>query len=263
MILDDFLMRALVAGVGVALVAGPLGCFVIWRRMAYSGDTMAHSALFGVALGFLLGLDLMIGVFATGLLVALLLSGLLRQKRLSGDALLGTLSHASLSLGILTLSLMSGLRVDLMGYLFGDILSVSQQDLIWIYGGGGLALLLLWRLWQPLLAVTVSEELAQAEGLSAARYQLVLMLLIAAIIALAMKIVGILLITSLLIIPAAAARHFSRTPEQMALQAAGLGVLAVTLGLGASVELDTPSGPTIVAAAVLLFFLSLLKPASS
>ncbi len=260
MLLDDFLWRALIAGVGVALVSGPLGCFVVWRRMAYFGDTMAHSALFGVALGFLLGIDLMLGVFVTGLLVALLLSGLLQQKRLSGDAVLGTLSHASLSLGILTLSFMSGLRVDLMGYLFGDILSVSKADLVWIYGGGAVALLLLWRLWRPLLAVTVSEELAQAEGLQASLYQLVLMLLIAAVIALAMKIVGILLITSLLIIPAAAARHFSQTPEQMAGLAALLGVSAVVIGLGASLEFDTPSGPTIVTAAVGLFFLSLLKP---
>ncbi len=260
MLLDDFLWRALIAGVGVALVSGPLGCFVVWRRMAYFGDTMAHSALFGVALGFLLGIDLMLGVFVTGLLVALLLSGLLQQKRLSGDAVLGTLSHASLSLGILTLSFMSGLRVDLMGYLFGDILSVSRTDLIWIYGGGTGALLLLWKLWRPLLAVTVSEELAQAEGLQASLYQLVLMLLIAAVIALAMKIVGILLITSLLIIPAAAARHFSQTPEQMAGFAALLGVGAVGIGLGASLEFDTPSGPTIVTAAVGLFFLSLLKP---
>lgn len=260
MLLDDFLWRALIAGVGVALVSGPLGCFVVWRRMAYFGDTMAHSALFGVALGFLLGIDLMLGVFVTGLLVALLLSGLLQQKRLSGDAVLGTLSHASLSLGILTLSFMSGLRVDLMGYLFGDILSVSKADLVWIYGGGVVALLLLWRLWRPLLAVTVSEELAQAEGLQASLYQLVLMLLIAAVIALAMKIVGILLITSLLIIPAAAARHFSQTPEQMAGLAALLGVSAVVIGLGASLEFDTPSGPTIVTAAVGLFFLSLLKP---
>ena len=264
MILDDFFWRSLLAGAGVALVAGPLGCFVVWRRMAYFGDTMAHSSLLGVALGFLLGIDLMLGVFAVALVVALLLFAFQRQRQLASDAVLGTLSHASLSLGILVISLMTWVRVDLMSYLFGDILAVDVKDLLWIYGGGGVALgVLLW-IWRPLLAVTVDEALAQAEGIPTLRLQLVFMLLIAGLIALAMKIVGILLITSLLIIPATAARRYSRTPEQMAMGAALVGVASVGLGLTTSLHFDTPSGPSIVVAAVLFFLCSVVPlPRSS
>ncbi len=264
MILDDFFWRSLLAGAGVALVAGPLGCFVVWRRMAYFGDTMAHSSLLGVALGFLLGIDLMLGVFAVALVVALLLFAFQRQRQLASDAVLGTLSHASLSLGMLVISLMTWVRVDLMSYLFGNILAVDVEDLLWIYGGGGVALgVLLW-IWRPLLAVTVDEALAQAEGIPALRLQLVFMLLIAGLIALAMKIVGILLITSLLIIPATAARRYSRTPEQMAMGAALVGVASVGLGLTTSLHFDTPSGPSIVVAAVLFFLCSVVPlPRSS
>ena len=259
MILEDFFWRAMLAGIGVALVAGPLGCFVVWRKMAYFGDTMAHSALLGVALGLLLGVAPMIGVFAVGLAVALLLSGFLKQPFLSGDTLLGTLSHASLALGVLLISLMTWLRVDLLGYLFGDILSVTRTDLLWIYAVGGITLILLAWLWRPLLAITVDRELAGAEGMNVISSELMLMLVIAAVIALAMKVVGILLITSLLIIPAAAARHLCRTPEQMAAAAAIIGVLSVALGLFASFHFDTPSGPSIVTAAVLLFMLGQLS----
>ena len=258
MILDDFFWRAMLAGIGVALVAGPLGCFVVWRKMAYFGDTMAHSALLGVALGLLFGVAPMIGVFAVGLVVALLLSGFLQKPFLSGDTLLGTLSHASLALGVLLISLMTWLRVDLLGYLFGDILSVTRTDLLWIYAVGGITLILLAWLWRPLLAITVDRELAGAEGMNVISCELTLMLVIAAVIALAMKVVGILLITSLLIIPAAAARHLCRTPEQMAAAAAIIGVLSVALGLFASFHFDTPSGPSIVTAAVFLFMLGQL-----
>ena len=264
MILDDFFWRALLAGAGVALAAGPLGCFVVWRRMAYFGDTMAHSSLLGVALGFLLGIDLMLGVFAVVLVVALLLFAFQQQRQLAGDAVLGTLSHASLALGVLVISLMPWVRVDLMSYLFGDILAVTVEDLLWIYGGGVVALgVLLW-IWRPLLAVTVDEALAQAEGIPAMRLQLLFMLLIAGLIALAMKIVGIRLVTSLLIIPATAARRYSRTPEQMAVGAALVGVVSVGLGLTTSLHFDTPSGPSIVVAAVIFFLFSVVPlPRSS
>ena len=173
--LDDFFWRAVIAGIGVALVAGPLGCFVVWRRMSYLGDTMAHSALLGVAVGLFLKVDLMIGVFAIALAVALLLFFFQRQKILSNDAVLGTLSHASLAMGVLLLSLMAWVRVDFMGYLFGDILAVSLNDLYWIYGGGILILFTLLMLWRPLLAITFDKELAQAEGIPVVGVQLIFM----------------------------------------------------------------------------------------
>ncbi len=259
-LLDDFFWRAIIAGLGVAVVAGPLGCFVVWRRMSYLGDTMAHSALLGIALGFFLNIDLMIGVFAVALVVALILFFFQRQKMLTNDAVLGTLSHASLAMGVLIISLMAWIRIDLMGYLFGDILAVSLIDLYWIYGGGILILVILLILWRPLLAITFDSELAQAEGISVLAVQLLFMLLIAAVIALSMKIIGILLVTSLLIIPVSAARSFSNTPEQMAFGGVLIGISSVIIGLFTSLYFDTPSGPSIVIAAVMFFFAVQILP---
>lgn len=251
--MDDFFVRALLAGIGVAVVAGPLGCFVVWRRMAYFGDSLAHSALLGVALGFLLGVDPVIGVIALCVCLSLLLVLLQQQRRLATDTLLGILSHSALATGLVVISLMDWLRIDLLGYLFGDILAVSVADVIWIWAGGGLALALLAVLWRKLLALTVHADLAAAEGVNVPLVRLGFMLLIALVIAIAMKIIGILLITSLLIIPAAAARRFAASPEQMAVIAALIGASAVMLGLAGSLMLDTPSGPSVVVAAASLF----------
>ncbi|TVR96825.1 MAG: hypothetical protein EA406_11165 [Rhodospirillales bacterium] len=256
--LDDFFARALIAGVGVALAAGPLGCFIVWRRMAYFGDTMSHSALLGVALGFALAIDLTIGVVIITTLAALLLVAMQRAPWLSMDTLLGIMAHSTLSIGLIAVSLMAWLRIDLMAYLFGDILAVGRGELVWIYVSAGGVLAVLAAVWRPLLAVTVHEDLARAEGVPAGAVRLVFMLLIAVVIAFAMKVVGILLITSLLIIPAAAARRAARTPEQMAVLAALIGAVAVVLGLYGSLHWDLPSGPAIVTAAALLFLASLI-----
>jgi len=259
--LDDFFIRAVIAGIGLALVAGPLGCFIVWRRMAYFGDTMAHSALLGVALSFLFGVDLTLGVFAVGVLVALALLLLQRQESLSTDALLGILSHSALAVGLVLVAFMSWVRVDLIGFLFGDILAVSKSDIVAIYLGGALVIGLLIRFWRPLLAATVSTELAEAEGQRPEAMRALLMILMAVVIAIAMKLVGVLLITSLLIIPAATARRISLTPEQMGAYAGFIGVIAVVGGLEASRQWDTPSGPSIVVAALVLFAISLILPA--
>lgn len=255
--LDDFFTRALVAGVGVALVAAPLGCFIVWRRMAYFGDTIAHSALLGVALGLLLRVDLTLTVFGVAALVALLLLVLERGGTLSSDALLGILSHSALALGLVAIAFLPDVRIDLMAYLFGDILAVSRSDIAAVWLGGLLALGVLLRIWRPLLAETVSPDLARAEGLAPERARLLFMLLIAATIAISMKIVGILLVTALLIVPAAAARRLAATPESMAMVAALIGVAAVIAGLYGSLGFDTPSGPSIVVAALALFLAGL------
>ena len=225
--MDDFLVRALAAGIGVALVAAPLGVFVVWRRMAYFGDTLAHSALLGVALGFLLGISLNIAVISVSLLIAFLLLALQNRKQLATDTLLGILAHSALSVGLVVMAFQQDVRVDLMGYLFGDILAVTITDLLWVWGGGVVVLMALGLIWQQLLAITVHEELAQVEGVPVLRTRLLFMLMIAMVIAVSMKIVGVLLITSMMIIPAAAARRFSSTPEQMAVVAALVGILAV------------------------------------
>ncbi len=256
MTMDDFVWRALLGGLGLAVVAGPLGSFVVWRRMAFFGDALAHSALLGIALGFLFRLDLTLGVVGVCVLLALLLTVLQRQTRLPGDTILGIFAHSSLAFGLVVVSFMDRLRVDLISFLFGDILAVTPLDLAWIYGAGIAVLGILAWLWQPLLNLSVHEDLARVEGVPADQVKLAFVLLLAIVVAIAMKIVGVLLITALLIVPAAAARNFARSPEQMAALAALAGALAVAGGLAASLIFDTPSGPSIVAAAAVLFALS-------
>ncbi len=259
--LDDFFVRALVAGIGVALVAGPLGCFIVWRRLAYFGDTLSHAALLGVALAFLFEIDITLAVFAVSACVALALLALQKRANLSADALLGLLAHASLALGLVVLAFMSWVRIDLMGFLFGDILATTTADILVIYLGGAAVLAVLLFVWRPLFAATVNRELAEAEGVAPERANIVFMLLMAIVIAIAMKIVGVLLITAMLIIPAAAARRFATGPEQMALLAAAIGALSVVMGLSGSLAWDTPSGPSIVVAALVLFIFS-VSPAA-
>ena len=252
--MPDFLLFALLGGLGVATVAGPLGSFVVWRRMAYFGDTLAHSALLGISIGFLLDINLNVAVIFCCVGLALVLVTLQRQRMVATDTLLGIMAHSALSLGLVAVALLE-IRVDLMSYLFGDLLAVSEQDLYWVFGGGVGVLLLLKLLWQPLLAITINEELAHVEGVNVPITRLILMLLIAVVIAIAMKIVGLLLITSLLIIPAAAARKLARTPEQMAMGAAGVGCMSVIGGLTMSWHLDTPAGPSVVVASLAIFIL--------
>lgn len=259
--LDDFFIRALLAGIGVALVAGPLGCFIVWRRLAYFGDTLSHAALLGVALALLLELNITAAVFAVSALVSVLLLALQRRAVLSSDALLGLLSHSALAIGLVVLAFMTWVRVDLMSFLFGDILAVSKTDLAVIWVGGIAVLAVLAWIWRPLFAATVNREIAEAEGQQPDRVELVFMLLMASVIAIALKIVGVLLITAMLIIPAATARRLASTPERMAVLASAAGMVSAVGGLYGSLAWDTPAGPSIVVAAVVLFVLALLPVA--
>jgi zinc transport system permease protein len=248
-LLDDFLARAVLAGCGVALAAGPLGCFVVWRRMAYFGDATAHAALLGVALALATELPVVAGVAiaATAMAVAVTAAA---GRTYAMDTLLGVAAHAGLAIGLVALSFLPGVRVDLIGYLFGDILAVTRGDLAVIYAGAGLVLALLaWR-WRALVLSTLNADLAAAYGMAPARERAVLSLALALLVAVALKVVGALLITAMLIVPAAAARAFARTPEAMAVLAAGIGAAASVAGLAGSYRFDTPAGPSIVVAAV-------------
>jgi zinc transport system permease protein len=251
----DFILRALLAGLLLAAVAGPLGCFIVWRRMAYFGDTLAHSALLGIAFGLLLDINMQLAVVLACCLLALLLVLMEKNKSLASDTLLGILAHSSLALGLVMLSFTS-VQVDLQSYLFGDLLTISRGELWWIAGGAILALGTLFIFWNRLLSITLHQELAQVEGLNVTGLRLLLMLVMAVVVAVSMKIVGVLLITSLMIIPPATARHFARSPEQMALGASLAGVLAVCGGIGTSYIWNTPTGPSIVVIAAVLFLLS-------
>lgn len=255
---DDFFSRAIIAGVGFAIIAGPLGCFVVWQRLAYFGDTMAHSALLGVALALAFEINILIGVFVVCLLIALLVGRIGEHSKLSGDSTLGVLSHAGLSIGLVLVSLMYWVRVDVLHFLFGNILAVDWNEILMIYGGGAVILFVIIRKWSNLICLTVNEQIATAENMQPVRTRFLMMVLLAAIVAFAMKIVGIILTVSLLILPAAAARQFAKTPEQMAVLASVFGVLAVTFGLMLSIEYDTPPGPSIVVNAVGIFIVGVV-----
>ena len=255
-LLDDFFIRAMLAGLAVALAAAPLGCFVVWRRMAYFGDATAHAAILGVALALALNLPVVLGV----LLVAVAAASLV--TRLSGrgyamDTLLGVMAHSSLAVGLVAVSFLDGVRIDLMAFLFGDILAVDRTDLAVTWGGAAAVLALLWWRWDALLAATVSPELARASGIHPEREQLVLSITLALVVAVAIKIVGVILIAALLVIPAAAARPLARTPEGMAGIAAVLAAVAAFSGLELSLLADTPAGPSIVTMAFALFLVTL------
>ncbi|WP_122074729.1 metal ABC transporter permease [Pseudophaeobacter sp. EL27] len=252
---DSFLLRAAFAGTGVAIAAAPLGCFVIWRRMAYFGDATAHASILGVALALGFQVPIFAGVLIIALLMATAVSSL-SGRGFAMDTLLGVLAHSSLAFGLVAVSFLQGIRIDLMAYLFGDILAVSRMDLAVIWGGAALVLLLLWARWSALLTATLSPDLAYAAGINPKREQLVLTIALALVVAVAIKVVGVLLISALLLIPAAAARPFATTPERMAAIAAGIGALAALAGLQLSFMLDTPTGPTIVCVAAVLFALT-------
>jgi len=254
---DDFLIRAGLAGIGLMLAAGPLGAFVVWRRMAYMGDATSHAAILGVALALAAGLPVGAGTAVVALLMALAVTALGRRGR-AADTVLGVLAHSALAFGLVAVSFLPNVRADLSSWLFGDVLTVSATEVLWVWAGAASVLaLLVWR-WSALVTATVNEELAQAAGIDPRREKLTLTLALALVVAVALKIVGALLIAAMLIVPAAAARAFARTPEAMAVGAVVLGAVSVVAGLWASLAFDTPAGPSIVAAAAGLFALSLI-----
>ncbi|MHC8597072.1 metal ABC transporter permease [Arenicellales bacterium IMCC55707] len=251
-ILDDFIWRSALAGIALALASGPLGCFVVWRRMAYFGDATAHAAILGVALSLAFSISIFIGVMVAALAMAFMILSL-SGRMFAVDTLLGVAAHGALALGLVAITFIPGVRVDLSAYLFGDILAVGRVDLLIICMGSALVLLVLWLRWERLLLLTLNVDLAAARGIDTRREGMILMVILAVLVAVAIKIVGALLITAMLIIPAAAARPISRTPEWMAGVAATAAVIGVVGGLSASFYWDTPTGPSIVVAASVLF----------
>lgn len=253
--LDDFFTRAVLAGLGLALVAGPLGCFVVWRRMAYFGDSTAHAAILGVALALAFDVSIYAGTLAVAVVMAVTVAALVSRGQ-AMDTMLGVLSHSALAIGLVAISFVPGARSDLSGYLFGDILAVGRSDLVLIWTGAALVLGVLILRWQRLVTSSLNEELAMAAGIDPRVERLVLSLALAVVVALAIRVVGSLLISAMLIVPAAAARGWARTPERMAAGAALIAAASVILGLWSGLRLDTPAGPSIVTAAAMFFVLS-------
>ena len=255
---DDFFIRALGAGVGIANVVGPLGCFVIWRRLSYFGDTLSHSALLGVTLAYSFSLNISLSVFIISAVVALLLINLQKRTKLAGDSLLGLLAHSTLAIGLVLIGFLSYIRFDLMGLLFGDILAVTIEDIALVWVGGFVILGILYFIWKSLFSATVNYDLSAAEGMKPEVSNFIFTLLLAGVIALSIKMIGALLITGLLLIPAATARNISNSPNQMVFLATLVGIISVIAGLFTSLELNTSSGPTIIVVALILFIVSLV-----
>tara|TARA_B100001123_G_scaffold149099_1_gene172689 strand:- start:80 stop:883 length:804 start_codon:yes stop_codon:yes gene_type:complete len=255
---DDFFTRALIAGVGIAIIAGPLGCLVIWRRLSYFGDTLSHSALLGITLAYAFSINITLSVFIISSVVAILLINLQKRTKLAGDSLLGLLAHSTLAIGLVLIGFLSSIRFDLMGLLFGDILAVTTDDIALVWIGGIIILGILYFIWKSLFSATVNYDLAAAEGMRPEISNLIFTLLLAAVIALSIKMIGALLITGLLLIPAAIARNLSNSPKQMIIIAILAGIASVVLGLFTSLELNTSSGPSIVVVSLALFILSLI-----
>jgi zinc transport system permease protein len=245
-VLEPFLVRALLAGLGLAIVAAPLGCFVVWQRMAYFGETVAQASLLGVALGFALQVDLTLGVLVVAIVIAFLLVWFGRQEVVALDSVLGLLHHAALAAGVIAISMIKGAPVDLMGFLFGDVFAITSLDIAWILVGGCVVLAIVVWLWQPLLRLAVHEDLAAAEGVAHQRVRTIFTVLLAVTIAVAMKIVGILLVMAFLVVPAVAARPLTGTPERMVVLTALIAAVSVLVGLWLSAAFDSPGGPSIV-----------------
>ena len=255
---DDFFIRALIAGIGIAIVVGPLGCFVIWRRLSYFGDTLSHSALLGVTLAYSFSVNISLSVFVVSAVVALLLINLQKRTKLAGDSLLGLLAHSTLAIGLVLIGFLSYIRFDLMGLLFGDILAVTIEDIALVWVGGFVILGILYFIWKSLFSATVNYDLSAAEGMKPEVSNFIFTLLLAGVIAISIKMIGALLITGLLLIPAATARNISNSPNQMVFLATLVGVISVIAGLFTSLELNTSSGPTIIVVALILFIISLV-----
>lgn len=256
--MEEFILRALLGGMCVAIVCGPLGCLIVWQRMTYFGAALSHAALLGVALGLVFNLNLQLSILALCITVSLLLLAMERNSNITSDTALGIIAHSTLAVGILVLTLIPSIRLDLMGYLFGDILSIRWTDVYWVLLGGVAILFALSRIWKPLLSLIVQRDLALVDGVNEQKIRLIFLILLSVVITISMQLIGILLVISLLIIPAACASRYSSSPEQMAWLSSLIGIISVASGMGLSLTWDTPAGPSIVTCASVIYLVSMI-----
>jgi zinc transport system permease protein len=254
-----FMQRALVAAVLMGVLCPVLGVFVVIRRMSFFGDAIAHSAFTGIALGLLLGIEPSMGAIGFAVVVALGMGWLQAHSRIPSDTIIGVFFSGAAALGILLIGLFQGYRTDLFSYLFGDILTIGWMDLgvaaVLLAGVGAMVVVLR----KPLLQVALTRDMAAVQGVPVATMEYALMVLLAVTVAVSIKLIGILLVTALLIIPAAAARNVSAGIRQMFLFAVAFGSVSAVVGLFGSYALNSASGPTIVLTAIALFVASLVR----
>ncbi len=250
----ELLLPSILAGILIAVSSGALGCFVVWRRMAFFSDTLAHSAILGTALALIVDIDVIYGLLAYGAVVALVLARFDQKLQVSSDTLLAIIAQGSLALGILLLPF-AGTSINIEALLFGDILAINWRDVVVTTVICVVILLSLFVAWQPLLTLSINEDLAATEGIAVTRYKALLFLLLAALVAVAVQIVGVLLISALVLVPAATARRLAHTPLQMLLIAPAIGAISVFLGFFGAYQLNTATGPSIVIAAIVIWLL--------
>jgi len=254
--MDEFIIYAILAGIAVAISLCPLGCIILWRRLPYLGDAIAHSAIFGIVLGLLFGINITLSIVLTSITFSLLLTML--RRKLEHNITVVIFSYSFLALGLFLLPfVVSNAQIDIFSYLFGDILLVDDHEIYITTACAILVLIWIYFRWKKLLLMAINEDLAVVEGINPYRLDLEFMLITACVIGISIKIIGVLLMAAIIIIPAAAARNISRTPVQMLLFSVMFGILSILIGIGGSYWFDSPSGPSIVLASTLLFLTSL------
>ncbi len=253
--LDDFIIRALLGGIAVAAAMGPMGSFIVWKKMAFFGDAIAHSAILGVAIGILFGINASLSIVVFAILFALIILLLKQQNMFAGDTILGMITNGALALGMIIIALNSHAKINILNILLGDILATNYQDIIVMYIGAGAVIGIMIYIWQALLLATINEDLAKIEGVNVSLVSLLFNVMVALMVALSIKIVGVLMVSAMLVIPAATARLFAKTPERMAIYASLFGILAIFIGVFSSLKFDTPTGPNIVVSLLLLFII--------
>jgi ABC-type Mn2+/Zn2+ transport system permease subunit len=256
-----FMQRALAASVLIGTLSAVIGVYVVLRGLAFIGAGIAHASFGGVALGFLLRIDPILAAVGFCLVTAWGIAWTSQRAEVKEDTAIGIFFAATMALGILFIGLLHDYNVDLFGYLFGSVLAVTRQDLWLSLGLGAGVLLTVGLFFKELLFITFDPEMARVSGLPAGAFYVLLLSLMALTIVLSIKVVGIILVSALIVIPAAAAYQLTEDFRRMMLLAVVIGNLSAIVGLFLSYGLDTASGATMVLTATTLFILSaLLSP---
>ena len=257
-LLDDFVVRSVIAGLLMITIAAPMGCLMVWQRLAFLSDTLGHAAVLGVGLGLWLQLHPMVGVLAVVVLIVISLSRVVSFNNALSETTLAVISHSGLAAGLILLGTMPSQTISLESILFGDLLATTVTDLGLIFATVVILVFLLLQHWRSFVAVSVSREVAQAEGIEVRRLQFLMYLMIALLVAVMMKVMGVLLIAAVLVIPTSSARLLSKSPEQMVLISALFGAASLGGGMLSSFQFDWQTGPAIVLSAAVLLIVTLL-----
>lgn len=254
-----FIGQGVIALLVLSFLTAPMGCFLIWRRMSFFGATLAHSALLGAVIGLLLGVGVFVGVMGFTALLACLLTWWLQNQRLANDTVLAMIAHLTLAIGVVAISLMDNLRIDLMAYLFGDVLSISRPVFYQIVAVCIVSAIALRVFWRGFVNLAVQPDIAQVEGYRTTVLSFCFVLFLSITISVGMVTVGALLIVSMLIIPAATARLIANQLKTMVFAAWIFTVISIISGMVAAYYVDLPAGPMVVIASGGLFVLAYLS----